>query len=170
MVRLKALEAIQEFAKETDQDRVGERRRCNKAEYELLYDTSLTKYLDPLQEAVSQGDTIRTIVKFIDCEDCQERELAVSALCDLSKSEVVCGKISELNGAVLILGKVAGSKADNPTIAEQAEMTLQNLDRCEKNAVHMAENGRLEPLLNLLIEGSSLFLFLMVLYKYLVIC
>ncbi|CAL5082748.1 unnamed protein product [Urochloa decumbens] len=125
VVRLRALEAIQEFAKETDQDR----------------------------EAVSQGDTIRTIVKFIDCEDCQERELAVSVLCDLSKSEVVCGKISELNGAVLILSKVAGSKA-NPTIAEKAEKTLQNLDKCEKNAVQMAENGRLEPLLNLLIEGS----------------
>ena len=81
--------------------------------------------------------------------------MAVSALCDLSKSEVVCGKISKLNGAVLILGKVAGSKAENPTVAEKAEMTLQNLDRCEKNAVQMAENGRLEPLLNLLIEGSS---------------
>ncbi|ONM57094.1 U-box domain-containing protein 24 [Zea mays] len=126
MVRLKALEAIQEFARETDQDR----------------------------EAVSQGDTIRTIIKFIDCEDCQERELAVSALCDLSKSELVCGKVSELNGAVLILCKVCGSKADNPTIAEKAEKTLENLDRCEKNAVQMAENGRLEPLLNLLIEGS----------------
>ncbi|KAG0544774.1 hypothetical protein BDA96_02G305500 [Sorghum bicolor] len=126
MVRLKALETIQEFARETDQDR----------------------------EAVSEGDTIRTIIKFIDCEDCQERELAVSALCDLSKSELVCGKISELNGAVLILGKVSGSKDDNPTIAEKAEKTLENLDRCEKNAVQMAENGRLEPLLNLLIEGS----------------
>ncbi|XP_066399895.1 U-box domain-containing protein 44-like [Miscanthus floridulus] len=126
MVRLKALETIQEFASETDQDR----------------------------EAVSEGDTIRTIIKFIDCEDCQERELAVSALCDLSKSELVCGKISELNGAVLILGKVSGSKADNPTIAEKAERTLGNLDRCETNAVQMAENGRLEPLLNLLIEGS----------------
>ncbi|XP_066394775.1 U-box domain-containing protein 44-like [Miscanthus floridulus] len=126
MVRLKALEAIQEFARETDQDR----------------------------EAVSEGDTIRTIIKFIDCEDCQEREFAVSALCDLSKSELVCGKISELNGAVLILGKVSGSKADNPTIAEKAERTLGNLDRCENNAVQMAENGRLEPLLNLLIEGS----------------
>ncbi|XP_062199999.1 U-box domain-containing protein 44-like [Phragmites australis] len=125
-VRLKALEAIQVFAKETDEYR----------------------------EAVSEGDTIRTIIKFIDCEDCQERELAVSALCELSKSELVCGKISELNGAILILGKVAGSKANDPTVAEKAEQTLDNLDRCEKNAVQMAENGRLEPLLNLLIEGS----------------
>jgi hypothetical protein len=124
-----------------------------------------------LQEAVSEGNTIRTIVKFIDCEDCQERELTVSALCDLSKSEVVCGKISELNGAVLILGKVAGSNSDKySTVAEKAEKTLQNLDRCEKNAVQMAENGRLEPLLNLLIEGSSPALLLMILYKYLVTC
>lgn len=120
---------------------------------------------------MSEGNTIRTIVKFIDCEDCQERELAVSALCDLSKSEVVCGKISELNGAVLILGKVAGSNSDKySTVAEKAEKTLQNLDRCEKNAVQMAENGRLEPLLNLLIEGSSPALLLMILYKYLVTC
>ncbi|KAL6844924.1 hypothetical protein ACP4OV_025583 [Aristida adscensionis] len=125
-LRLKALEAIQEFAKEADEDR----------------------------EAVSEGDTIRTIIKFIDCEDCQERELAVSALSELSKSELVCGKISEQNGAILILGKVAGSKAGNPTMAEEAEKTLDNLDRCEKNVVQMAENGRVEPLLNLLIEGS----------------
>jgi hypothetical protein len=112
----------------------------------------------PLQEAVSEGDTIRTIIKFIDCEDCQERELAVSALCELSKSELACAKISELNGAILILGKVAGSKAYNPTMADKAEKTLDNLDRCEKNAVRMAENGRMEPLLNLLIEGTTCFL------------
>ncbi|KAL6656449.1 hypothetical protein ACP70R_007275 [Stipagrostis hirtigluma subsp. patula] len=125
-VRLKVLEALQVFAKETDEDR----------------------------DAVSEGDTIRTLIKFIDCEDCQERELAVSALCELSKSELVCGKISELKGAILILGKAAGSKDDNPTVAEAAQNTLDNLERCEKNVVQMAENGRLEPLLNLLIEGS----------------
>jgi len=37
VVRLKALEAIQEFAKETDQDRVGE-RGCNNT----VYDTMIT--------------------------------------------------------------------------------------------------------------------------------
>jgi len=156
MVRLKALEAIQEFARETDQDRVGERRyNYNHVVYDNNSIDSMS--LHPLQEAVSEGDTIRTIIKFIDCEDCQERELAVSALCDLSKSELVCVKISELNGAILILGKVSGNKADNPTIAEKAERTLGNLDRCENNAVQMAENGRLEPLLNLLIEGAISF-------------
>lgn len=107
---------------------------------------------------MAQGDTIRTIIKFIDCEGCQERELAVSTLCELSKSELVCAKISELNGAILILGKVAGSKTYNPTMADKAEKTLDNLDRCERNAVQMAENGRLEPLLNLLIEGAISFL------------
>ncbi|GJN34576.1 hypothetical protein PR202_gb23252 [Eleusine coracana subsp. coracana] len=126
IVRLQALEALHQFAEEGDEDR----------------------------EAVTKGDTIRTIIKFIDCEDCQERELAVSALCELSKSKLVCAKISELNGAILILGKVAGSKTHNPTMADKADKTLVNLDKCEKNAVQMAENGRLEPLLNLLIEGS----------------
>lgn len=105
-----------------------------------------------------EGDTIRTIMKFIDCEVCQERESAVSTLYELSKSELVCEKISGLNGAILILGKVAGSKADNPTVTEMAEKTLKNLDMCEKNVVQMAENGRLEPLLNLLIEGVISFL------------
>lgn len=86
--------------------------------------------------------------------------MAVSLLCELSKSEMVCEKISELNGAILILGKVACSKAQNPALAEEAEMTLENLEKCEKNVLQMAENGRLEPLLNLLIEGavSSLFI------------
>uniref|UniRef100_A0A0E0MLB2 RING-type E3 ubiquitin transferase n=1 Tax=Oryza punctata TaxID=4537 RepID=A0A0E0MLB2_ORYPU len=104
-VRLKALQALHEFAREDDEYR----------------------------ESVSDGDTIRTIVKFIDCEDCQERELAVSVLCELSKSEMVCEKISELNGAILILGKVACNKAQNPALAEEAEMTLENLEKCEKN-------------------------------------
>ena len=41
VVRLKALEAIQEFAKETDQDRVGG-RGCNNTVYDnVLYDTSI---------------------------------------------------------------------------------------------------------------------------------
>uniref|UniRef100_A0A0D9XYF8 RING-type E3 ubiquitin transferase n=1 Tax=Leersia perrieri TaxID=77586 RepID=A0A0D9XYF8_9ORYZ len=127
-VRLKALEALLEFAREGDEYR----------------------------ESVSDDDTIRTIVKFIDCEDCQERELSVSVLCELSQSEMVCEKISELNGAILILGKVAASsKAQNPALAEEAEMTLENLEKCEKNVLQMAENGRIEPLLNLLIEGSA---------------
>ncbi|EEC78798.1 hypothetical protein EE612_058880 [Oryza sativa] len=125
-VRLKALQALREFAREDDEYR----------------------------DSVSEGDTIRRIVKFIDFEDCQERELAVSLLCELSKSEMVCEKISELNGAILILGKVACSKSQNPALAEEAEMTLENLEKCEKNVLQMAENGRLEPLLNLLIEGS----------------
>ncbi|XP_006664489.1 U-box domain-containing protein 44-like [Oryza brachyantha] len=125
-VRLRALQALREFAREGDEYR----------------------------ESVSDGDTIRTIVKFIDHEDCQERDLAVSVLCELSKSELVCERISDLNGAILILGKVACSKAQNPALAEEAEMTLENLERCEKNVLQMAENGRLEPLLNLLSEGS----------------
>ncbi|KAF8759323.1 hypothetical protein HU200_010363 [Digitaria exilis] len=135
MVRLNALEAIQEFAKETDQDR----------------------------EAVSQGDTIRTIVKFIDCEDCQERELAVSALCDLSKSEVVCGKISELNGAVLILGKVAGAITNLVQFVESdhQESRLASLKLIYKISFHMdheiAQVFRASPtLLGCLVEVTFL--------------
>ncbi|KAL5205187.1 hypothetical protein ABZP36_033396 [Zizania latifolia] len=125
-VRLTALQALHEFATEGDEYR----------------------------ESISKGDTIRTIIKFIDFEDCQERELAMSVLCELSKSEMVCEKISEFNGVMLILGKVACSKESNPALAEEAEKTLENLEKCEKNVLQMAENGRLEPLLNLLIEGS----------------
>ncbi|OAY73973.1 U-box domain-containing protein 44-like isoform X1 [Ananas comosus] len=109
---------------------------------------------DDNKEAIAAGDTIRTIVKFLPHEQYQEREQAVSLLYELSKSESLCEKIGGVSGAILILVGMSSSKSENLLIVEKAEKTLENLERCEKNVRQMAENGRLQPLLRLLLEGS----------------
>ncbi|XP_020113489.1 U-box domain-containing protein 44-like [Ananas comosus] len=106
------------------------------------------------KEDIGAGDTIRTIVKFLLHEYIKERELAVALLCELSKSESLCEKIGGVDGAILILVGLASSKSENIVVVERAEHTLKNLEKCEKNIKQMAENGRLQPLLTKLLEGS----------------
>lgn len=103
---------------------------------------------------MAAGDTIRTIVKFLSHEHSQEREEAVSLLYELSKSDSLYEKIGGVNGAILILVGMASSKSENLLTVERAEKTLENLEKCEKNVRQMAENGRLQPLLTLLLEGN----------------
>ncbi|OVA03294.1 Armadillo [Macleaya cordata] len=106
------------------------------------------------KEVMGEGDTIRTIVKFLSHEHSKEREEAVSLLYELSKSEALCEKIGMVNGAILILLGMASSNSENVLAVEKADKTLENLERCEKNVLQMAENGRLQPLLTLLLEGA----------------
>ncbi|WOK98789.1 hypothetical protein Cni_G07501 [Canna indica] len=49
---------------------------------------------------------------------------------------------------------MASSKSENFLTIEKADKTLENLGKCENNVRQMAENGRLQPLLTLLMEGS----------------
>lgn len=105
------------------------------------------------KEIVAQGDTIRTIVKFLSHEQSKEREEAVSLLYELSKSETLCEKIGAVNGAILILVGMTSSNSENVLTVEKADKTLENLEKCERNVQQMAENGRLQPLLTLLLEG-----------------
>ncbi|KAL5984291.1 U-box domain-containing protein 44 [Asimina triloba] len=106
------------------------------------------------KEAISQGDTVRTIVKFLSHELSQEREEAVFLLYELSKSESLCEKIGDVNGAILILVGMSSSKSENVLAVEKADRTLENLKKCEKNVRQMAESGRLQPLLTLLLEDK----------------
>ncbi|KAF8405563.1 hypothetical protein HHK36_010470 [Tetracentron sinense] len=106
------------------------------------------------KEIVAEGDTIRTIVKFLSHELSKEREEAMSLLYELSKSEALCEKIGAVNGAILILVGMTSSNSENVLTVEKADKTLENLEKCEKNVLQMAENGRLQPLLTLLLEGS----------------
>lgn len=106
------------------------------------------------KEVIAEGDTIRTIVKFLSHEQSKEREEAVSLLYELSKSEALCEKIGAVNGAILILVGMTSSNSENILTVEKAEKTLENLEKCERNVQQMAENGRLQPLLTLLLEGS----------------
>lgn len=104
------------------------------------------------KDIIAQGDTVRTLVKFLSHE---EREEAVSLLYELSKSEALCERIGAVKGAILLLVGMASSKSENLLTVEMAVSTLRNLEKCENNVRQMAESGRLQPLLTLLLEGSS---------------
>lgn len=106
---------------------------------------------------MAKGEIVRTIVKFLSREKSKEREEAVSLLYELSKSEALSEKISSINGAILFLVGMSSSKSENVLTVETAEKTLQNLESCENNVRQMAENGRLQPLLTQLLEGTSQF-------------
>ncbi|KAI3864616.1 hypothetical protein MKX03_009136 [Papaver bracteatum] len=106
------------------------------------------------KEIIGEGDTVRTIVKFLNHEHSKEREEAVSVLYELSKSEALCEKIGMVPGAILILLGMSSSDSENVLAVERADKTLDNLGKCENNVLQMAENGRLQPLLTLLLEGS----------------
>ena len=108
-----------------------------------------------LQAILAEGDNVRTIVKFLSHEQSIEREEAVSLLLELSKSEALCEKIGSINGAILILVGMTSSKSENLSTVEKADKTLENLEKCENNVRQMAENGRLKPLLNQILEGTS---------------
>ncbi|XP_050237102.1 U-box domain-containing protein 43-like [Mercurialis annua] len=108
---------------------------------------------DDNKAILAEGDTVRTIVKLLSHEKSKEREEAVSLLQELSKSEALCEKIGSINGAILILVGMTSSKSENPLTVEKADKTLENLEKCENNVRQMAVNGRLQPLLNHLLEG-----------------
>ncbi|KAM7257018.1 hypothetical protein ACFE04_012759 [Oxalis oulophora] len=103
---------------------------------------------------LAEGDTVRTIVKFLSNELSKEREEAVALLYELSKSEALCEKIGSVNGAILILVGMTSSVSENLLTVEMAHKTLENLEMCENNVRQMAGNGRLEPLLNQILQGT----------------
>ncbi|KAG2620355.1 U-box domain-containing protein 44-like [Panicum virgatum] len=125
-VRQKALETLRSIAKDDDDNKVE----------------------------IAAGDNIRTIVKFLNHGQTQEKEKAVSLLYELSENKALSERIGSVPGAILILVGLSSSKVENLLIIDRAEKTLENLESCEKNVRQMAENGRLQPLLRLLLEGS----------------
>lgn len=108
-----------------------------------------------MQEAIADGDTILTIVKLLSHENNQERGLSVSLLYKLSKSKYVSERIGGVYGTILILVGLASSKSEDAWISDKAEKVLQNLEKSEGIVRQLAENGRVQPLLTLLLEGTS---------------
>ena len=80
----------------------------------------------------------------------------MSLLYELSENKSLSERIGSVPGAILILVGLSSSKVENLLIIDRAEKTLENLESCEKNVRQMAENGRLQPLLRLLLEGTVL--------------
>lgn len=105
---------------------------------------------------MGEGFTVRTIVKFLSPEQTlrKEKEEAISLLYELSKSQNLSEKIGSINGAILILIGMASSKSENILSVDKAHKTLDNLAQSENNVRLMAESGRLQPLLTLLLEGD----------------
>lgn len=103
------------------------------------------------------GDTIRTIVKFLTYDTSPARGEAVSLLFELSKTESLSEKIGGVNGSILFLVGIACSNSENVSLVQQAEKTLENIEKCEKNVFQLAENGRLKLLLKLLLEGIGIY-------------
>lgn len=106
------------------------------------------------KDEIAAGDNIRTIVKFLSHGHVQEKEQAASLLYELSEYKPLSEKIGSVPGAILILVGLSSSKVENLLTIDRAEKTLVNLESCEKNVRQMAENGRLQPLLRLLLHGS----------------
>ncbi|KMT19258.1 hypothetical protein BVRB_1g014400 [Beta vulgaris subsp. vulgaris] len=109
-----------------------------------------------MKEILGEGGTVRTIVKFLTPEQSleKEKEEAVALLYELSKSQNLSEKIGSIMGAILILIGMTSSKSENILTVEKAHKTLDNLAQSENNVRLMAESGRLQPLLTLLLEGT----------------
>ncbi|KAG7592421.1 Armadillo [Arabidopsis thaliana x Arabidopsis arenosa] len=109
---------------------------------------------DESKAIVAEGDTVRTLVKFLSHEPSKGREAAVSLLFELSKSEALCEKIGSIHGALILLIGLTSSNSENVSIVEKADRTLENMERSEEIVRQMASYGRLQPLLGKLLEGS----------------
>lgn len=103
---------------------------------------------------LAEGDTLHTVVKFLRHERSKEKEEAVALLYELSKSEALCENIGSVNGAILILVGMSSSKSENISTIENADKTLENLEKSENNIRQMAQYGRLRPLLTQILQGA----------------
>ena len=102
---------------------------------------------------IGQTDIVRQAVKCLARDEPNEREEAVKLLHELSKSYFMCEKIGATNGAILFLVGMTSSNPENMAAGDIAEMILNNLSQCDTNVMQMAENGRVQPLLDRLTQG-----------------
>ncbi|CAN8304604.1 unnamed protein product [Cochlearia groenlandica] len=109
---------------------------------------------DESKAVLAEGDTVRTLIKFLSHEPSKGREAAVSLLFELSKSEALCEKIGSVNGALILLVGLTSSNSENVSIVEKADKTLENMEKSEEVVRQMASYGRLQPLLAKILEGS----------------
>lgn len=109
---------------------------------------------DESKEVLAEGDTVRTLVKFLSHEPSKGKEAAVSLLFELSKSEALCEKIGSVNGALILLVGLTSSNSVNVSVVDKADRTLENMEKSEEIVRQMASYGRLQPLLGKILEGS----------------
>lgn len=110
---------------------------------------------DDNKEAIGDTDAIRSCFKCLSKKVVKEKESATLLLAELSKHSPLLEKIGAVNGSILILVGLTSSSSQNVLIVQKAEETLSNLEGSNLNMKQMAENGRLQPLLRQLVQGTD---------------
>jgi len=81
----------------------------------------------------------------------EERKLALELLLELSKSKMVCSRIGNIQGSILLLITMLNS--DDVQAAKNARELLENLSFLDQNVIEMAKANYLKPLLLKLSTG-----------------
>lgn len=110
---------------------------------------------DEAKAIIGQTDILRQAVKCLARDDPTEREESVKLLYELSNSYFMCEKIGATNGAILFLVGMTSGSSENMVAGDIADDVLTNLSKCDKNVLQMAENGRVQPLLDRLTQGDA---------------
>ncbi|CAL0327500.1 unnamed protein product [Lupinus luteus] len=94
------------------------------------------------------GSIVRSLSRQI-----EERKLALELLLELSKSEMVCGLLGNIQGSILLLMTMLNS--DDVEASKNAHELLENLSFLEQNVIEMAKANYLKPLLLNLSTGPE---------------
>lgn len=95
------------------------------------------------------------LIKLLSSSHQPTRQSTLQFLLELSKSQSLCESIGSVTGAILILITNKYNSLD-AFASEKASEILRNLESHPSNIKNMAENGYVEPLLEHLIQGTSL--------------
>ncbi|GMH15708.1 hypothetical protein Nepgr_017549 [Nepenthes gracilis] len=105
------------------------------------------------KERMADVDYLTTLVKSL-ARDPIERREAVGLLMDLCDLTAVRRRIGRIRGCILMLVTIL--KGDDPLAARDAEKLLNALSQNTQNALHMAESGYFQPLVQHLKYGSKM--------------
>ncbi|MCO5607126.1 hypothetical protein L7F22_061319 [Adiantum nelumboides] len=134
---------------------VGESSRPSQTEEEIFRTQLVATMSMFTQEAIGETAAIRNCIKCLSRDVLKEREEAALLLFELSKYQPLCEKIGAESGAILVLVGIVSSNSENVVTIQKAEQILENLEHCEQNVRQMAVNGRVQPLLQRLLEGGE---------------
>ncbi|KAL0919572.1 hypothetical protein M5K25_011672 [Dendrobium thyrsiflorum] len=84
----------------------------------------------------------------------KEREFALRILLDFSVDEEFSSNLALEKGALYLLTSISGN-SNQPALSNLAEDVLKNMEKVEGNIEYLSKEGRYQPLLSRLCEGSE---------------
>jgi hypothetical protein len=97
-----------------------------------------------LQEDISKVDNaLGSIVRSL-ARQIEERKLALELLLELSKSDMVCNLMGNIQGSIVLLVTML---KDDVEAAKNAQEVLDNLSFLDQNVIEMAKANYLKPIL-----------------------